>query len=158
MARKFTSMAASMSETRLYPARPLLAASLAVFRDGEVMLTARAHPPLERVYSLPGGLVEIGETLKDAALRELKEETGVEARIVAFNDYVEFIERDETDKVKRHFVIASFIARWTKGEGLVGPEALDIVWRRPDAAQDLRLTPGLAPLLAGAERLIKAAT
>ena len=56
---------------RLYPARPIIAASIAVFRDGKVLLAARKETAANPVYSLPGGLVEIGETLRQAALREL---------------------------------------------------------------------------------------
>ena len=71
---------------RLYPARPILAVSLAVFREGRVLVARRARAPLKGLYSLPGGVVEIGETLHEAALRELDEEVGLEARIVAFSD------------------------------------------------------------------------
>ena len=68
-----------MAESRAYPTRPFLAASIAVFRDGQVLLAERAAPPAARLFSLPGGLVEPGESLQEAALRELEEETGVEA-------------------------------------------------------------------------------
>ena len=63
------------------------------------------------MFSLPGGLVEAGETLEEAALRELEEEVGVAASIVGFNDHVEVIDRDEDGQVARHFVIASFVAQ-----------------------------------------------
>src|SRR5579862_8338752 len=96
---------------RLYPAHPLLAVSTAVFRDGRVLVARRAREPLRGRYSLPGGLVEIGETLREAALRELREEVGVEALIVAFNGHLEPIIRDDRG-VRSHYVIASFVARW----------------------------------------------
>jgi 8-oxo-dGTP diphosphatase len=80
--------------SRLYPERPILAASVAVFRDGRVLLAARTAPPYDQVFSLPGGLVEPGESLEQAALRELTEETGVTAGIVGFAGHVEIIERD----------------------------------------------------------------
>ena len=66
-------------------------------------------------FSLPGGVVEIGETLTEAALRELYEEVGVEAEIVGFNRHIEPIVR-EGGRVRAHFVIASFVGRWTRGE------------------------------------------
>ena len=79
---------------RLYPARPILAASVAVFRDGRVLIARRARSPLRGLYSLPGGAVEVGETLRQAALRELAEEVGVAADILAFVDHVEPIAFD----------------------------------------------------------------
>ena len=102
-------------DDRLYPARPILAASIAVFRDGRVLLARRGRAPMAGVYSLPGGAVEVGETLREAALRELKEEVGVEADILAFVDHVEPIAR-EGDGVRAHFVVAAFVGRWRRGE------------------------------------------
>ena len=80
---------------RLYPAAPILAVSLAVFRAGKVLLATRTRAPFAGAFSLPGGGVEAGETLIEAALRELREEVAVEARVIAFNRHVESIERDE---------------------------------------------------------------
>ena len=137
----------SFSGSRAYPARPFLAASVAVFRDGRVLLAERAAPPSDRRFSLPGGLVEPGETLREAALRELREETGVEAEIVGFNDHVEVIERDPEGRVAAHFVVASFVGRWLSGEGATGPEALRTVWAAPDATDHLATTPQLPAIL-----------
>ncbi len=99
--------------------------------------------------------MEIGETLREAALRELREEVGVEARIVAFNDHVESIVRDERG-VKAHYVIASFVARWTGGEAQTSDEADRVTWIDPTALRDLPTTPGLEEMLARAARLIEA--
>ena len=81
---------------RLYPPRPILAVSLAVFRDGRVLIARRGRAPLKGLYSLPGGVVEIGETLREAALRELPRKSASSAEIVAFNDHV------ESDPSRRH--------------------------------------------------------
>ena len=132
---------------RAYPARPFLAASVAVFRDGLVLLAERAVPPGARCFSLPGGLVETGETLGEAALRELREETGVEAEIIGFNDHVEVVERDAEGRVAAHFVVASFVARWTGGEATTGPEALRTAWVAPDRIEGLVTTPQLGTIL-----------
>ena len=72
----------------------MLAASVAVFRDGKVLLATRTKPPADQLWSLPGGKVEAGETLEEAALRELDEEVGVTARILGFNRHVEIFGRD----------------------------------------------------------------
>lgn len=107
------------------------------------------------LYSLPGGVVEIGETLREAALRELDEEVGLQAEIVAFNDHVESIVRDERG-VRAHYVIASFVARWTGGEARTSEEADSVLWIDPTGLGDLPTTPGLEEVLAGAARLFEA--
>ena len=146
-----------MTADRLYPARPFLAASVAVFRDGRVLVAARARPPLDAVYSLPGGLVEPGETLGEAALRELREEVGVEAALIGFVAPVEFIERDDAGRVRHHFVICAHAARWTAGEPRAGDEALDVRWVSEADATALPATPGLAGVLRQAFALNEAA-
>ncbi len=144
-----------MSDSRrLYPAQPALAVSVAVFREGKVLLASRTAKPFARRFTLPGGLVETGETLAAAALRELREETGVLARIAAFNRAVEHIQRDSTGRIARHYVILSFAARWMSGEGQPGAEAGEILWRAPDDLADLDLTPGLAEIVADASCLV----
>ena len=143
-----------MSDPRLYPQRPILAASVAVFRHGKVLLASRTAPPAESLFSLPGGLVEVGEGLAEAALRELMEEVGVTARIVGFNQHVEIIERDEGGGVRRHFVVASFVGEWLAGEPRTGPEAGAVLWADPDDIGGLATTPQLAHILQRAKRIM----
>ena len=155
-------MAASTSEPtagngRLYPARPILAASVAVFRDGRVLVASRTKPPGDAVFSLPGGVVELGETLADAALRELAEEVGVRADLVGFAGHVEVIERDADGRVARHFVVNAFAARWTGGEPTAGPEAGSPVFVLPGELAALPTTPGLAGIVDRARALVEAA-
>lgn len=147
-------MTQSDSDSRDYPARPILCASAAVFREGLVLLGARRNPPYDQIFSLPGGLVKSGESLEAAALRELAEETGVIAQIVAFNGWREIIAHDEAGCVKRHYVIVSFAARWLGGEGEVGEELSRLIWADESQTRDLPLTDGLPALLASARALI----
>jgi 8-oxo-dGTP diphosphatase len=112
-------------------ARPVLAASIAVFRDGKVLLATRTKPPADKLWSLPGGKVEAGETLEEAALRELDEEVGVKARLLGFNRHVEIVGRNEAGLVTHHFVVASFVGLWLSGEAMPGPEAGDVMWADP---------------------------
>ena len=147
-----------MATSRAYPERPILAASIAVFRSGQVLLAERVFPPAARLFSLPGGVVEAGESLREAALRELREETGVEAEIVGFNDHVEVIERDRDDRVAAHFVVASFVGLWRAGEGTTGPEARRILWLEPEHIDDLAATPQLGPIVRRAAEIARAAT
>ena len=142
---------------RHYPAQPALAVSIAVFRRGEVLLATRTSEPYERMFTLPGGLVETGETLEAAALRELREETGVLARLVGFNQPVQHIVRDFAGRVERHYVILSFAALWLAGEAQTGAEAGEILWRAPEKLSGLSLTPGLAHIVADAKRIVDGA-
>lgn len=146
----------SFASTRAYPVRPFLAASIAVFRDGRLLLAERVLPPGALRFSLPGGLVEVGEGLGEAALRELREETGVEARLIGFNDHVEVIERDPDGRVAAHFVVASFVGHWLAGEGTAGPEARRILWIDPDRIDEIEVTPELGPIVRRAVQLAKA--
>ncbi|MDF2120566.1 NUDIX hydrolase [Roseiarcaceae bacterium H3SJ34-1] len=143
-----------MTDSRDYPARPILAASAAVWRGGKVLLGARRNPPFDKVFSLPGGLVETGETLEQAALREVEEETGVRAEIVAFNGWREVIAHDDDGKVKRHYVIASFAARWLSGEGEASEELGQVIWADEARFSGLTLTQGLAELLLSARVMV----
>ncbi|QFU15874.1 NUDIX hydrolase [Microvirga thermotolerans] len=136
-----------MTESRLYPTRPVLAASVAVLREGRVLLAARGRPPAEGLFSLPGGRVEIGETLAEAALRELREEVGVEAKLLGPIAPVEFIERDAEGRVRHHVVIAAHAARWVSGEPRTGPEAKEIRWVTERDIVGLPMTPGLEAVL-----------
>ena len=146
-----------MNPDRLYPTRPFLAASVAVVRDGRVLIAARGRGPMERLYSLPGGLVEPGESLSEAALRELHEEVGVEADLLGFVDHVEVVERDAEGRVRLHFVICAHAALWRAGEPQVGLEAADVAWVREDEIANFRTTPGLAAVVRKALALAGAA-
>src|SRR3712207_6241818 len=141
---------------RLFPTRPVLGASVAVFGAGHVLLASRGKPPYEDIVSLPGGGVEVGETLGEAALRELREETGVEAKLIGFVAPVEVIERDPDGRVRLHIVIAAHAARWVSGEAQTGPEALDIRWVLQSDIETLPTTPGLAAVLERAFALAEA--
>ena len=146
-----------MSDDLFFPSRPVLCASVAVFRDGRALLAARGRPPNEGVYSLPGGRVEPGETLAEAALRELREEVGVEASLIGFVAFVETIERDDDGRVRLHVVIAAHAARWVAGEPRTGPEARDIRWVTEAEITELPTTAGLSGVLGQAFALSRAA-
>jgi 8-oxo-dGTP diphosphatase len=142
---------------RLFPARPILAVSVAVFREGKVLLGRRALEPMIGRFTLPGGVVEIGETLLEAAARELREEVGVEADIIAFNRHSEPIER-AGDRIRAHFVIASFVARWTRGDARASSEMDAVAWIDPQACATLPTTPELGEILARAAQIERCRT
>src|ERR1700758_652747 len=101
---------------RNYPTRPFLAVSAAIFRDGRVLIVRRARPPAHGLYTLPGGGVELGETLEEAVIREVREETALDVAPVALAGYRQAIARDGAGRIERHFVILPFAARWIAGE------------------------------------------
>ena len=105
-----------MADERTYPQRPFLAVSAAIFRDGKVLIVHRARKPALNLYSLPGGAVEVGESLTDAVVREVREETQINIEPVALAGHREAIMRDKEGRVERHFVILSFASRWLQGE------------------------------------------
>ncbi len=145
-------MADDGPEDRLYPARPILAVSVAVFREGLVLVGRRARPPMAGRFSLPGGVVEVGETLVEAASRELYEEVGVECAIIGFNRHIEPIVR-EGGRVRAHFVIASFVGRWTRGEARISKEIDAVAWIEPEDTASLLTTPELWDVIAAARRI-----
>ncbi len=145
-------MSEPRADGRLFPARPILAASVAVFHEGRVLIARRARAPLVGLYSLPGGGVELGETLREAALRELDEELGVAAEIVAFVDHVEPIHFDGS-RVREHYVIAAFAARWRSGEARVGAEIDAFAWIDPQTIARWPTTPELPDIIEKAARL-----
>jgi ADP-ribose pyrophosphatase YjhB (NUDIX family) len=134
--------------TRSYPDRPVLAVSVAVFRDGKVLLAARGREPMKGVFTLPGGAVEAGERLEDAARREVLEETGLGIGAVRFVSHEELIRLDDDDRAKAHFVICVFSAAWSGGEPTITEEATEFRWADPATLDDLPVTPGLFGIVA----------
>ena len=86
------------------------------FRDGRVLIVRRARPPAHGLYTLPGGVVELGETLQQAVIREIREETGLAIEPVVLAGYREAIVRDDAGRIERHFADLPFAARWVGGE------------------------------------------
>ena len=130
---------------------PTLAASAACFRDGKVLIAKRLKPSL---WSLPGGRIEPGETPEAAAMRELFEETGVEAEIVALAGEREVVLKDEGGGVAARFKIFAYAARWRAGEAAPGPEAAEVAWVAPEEIAANNATEGLLPIVMEAKRLI----
>jgi len=147
-----------MPDERTYPQRPYLAVSAAIFRDGKVLVVRRARNPALSLYTLPGGVVETGETLMAAVIREVREETSLDVEPVALAGLREAIVRDAQGRVERHFVILCFAARWLSGEPVLNEELDDARWLDPADLSGLRTTEGLAEIVAAAiERLARPA-
>ncbi len=134
--------------------RPTLAASAAVFRGERVLLAKRGFAPGLGLWSLPGGRVEPGETLAEAAAREVREEVNVEADIIAVAAALDFIGHDADGTLASHFVVIAHAALWREGEPQPGPEATEIGWFLPQEVAGLATTRGLADVVRAAARLL----
>ena len=143
-----------MAERRTYPATPILAVSAAIIRDGKVLIVRRARSPAGGLYTLPGGGVEVGETLIEAVVREVREETALTIEPVALAGYREAITRDGDGRVERHFVILPFAARWIAGEPMLNDELSEAMWLDPSEIAGLNATAGLAEIVANAMALL----
>jgi len=143
-----------VADERTNPQRPFLAVSAAIFRNGKVLVVRRARKPALNLYTLPGGAVEAGETLVEAAIREVREETSLSIEPVALAGHREVIARDDEGKVERHFVILCFASRWLAGEPVLSDELDDSRWVDPSELGDYRTTDGLAEIVTTAATLL----
>jgi ADP-ribose pyrophosphatase YjhB (NUDIX family) len=143
-------MEPAVADARAYPERPYLAVSAAILRAGKVLVVRRARAPANGLFSLPGGVVEAGETLTEAVMREVREEPSLEIEPVALAGFRETIVRDDGGRVQRHFVILPFAARWLSGEPVLNEELSEARWIEPAELAGLATTPGLAAIVEAA--------
>lgn len=114
------------------PDRPIVAVGVVVWKDDKVLLIRRAKPPRSGQWSIPGGAQELGETVKDTAIREVREETGLDVEVTTFIEVVDFIERDDTGGVVYHYTLVDWSAEWRGGEAVPGDDVSEILWADPD--------------------------
>ena len=129
------------------PVQPVAGVSVCVVREGQVLLVKRANRAAQGLWSLPGGKVELGEPLQDAALRELKEETGVKADIVRLLDCIDIIHKARSGTVEAHYILSVFGAVWRRGPGRAASDASAVCWALPEELERFQMTPGTAELV-----------
>jgi len=138
-----------MTRTRRseYPDSPQVGVGAVLVRDGRALLIKRASPPSQGMWAIPGGRLELGETLQQAAERELCEETGIIAR--ARNPIYTFdvIQRDETGRVRFHYVIVDLWMEYVAGEIRAGDDAAEASWVTPQELSTLPVHPATRVLL-----------
>jgi 8-oxo-dGTP diphosphatase len=127
---------------RRYPDAPLVGVAAAVFNDtGRVLLVQRGRPPRAGSWGLPGGLLEIGETLVAGVQREVREECGIEIAVGAVAGVFEPITHDAAGRVEYHYVVVDFWARWISGEAQAQDDAAAVAWVALDALDAYDLLP-----------------
>lgn len=114
--------------TRDYPARPWVGVGVVVTKGDRVLMIRRGKPPRQGQWSLPGGVQELGETVRETAVREVLEETGIEIALGPIADVVDSITRDDDGRVLHHYTLVDFAATWVAGEPQAGDDAMDARW------------------------------
>ena len=130
-----------------YPGKPRVAVGAVVFKDECVLLVRRGQPPAEDLWAIPGGSVEIGETLQEAAEREILEETGIQIRALKPIYTFDAIDRDKAGKVRFHYVIVDLAADYVRGEPKPGDDALEARWVSATEIKYLEVSPATLKLL-----------
>jgi len=113
---------------REYPINPIPAVGTVVFKDGLVLLIQRNKPPKAKEWSIPGGAQNLGETLIQAAAREVREETGVEIKNITLVDAVDYIKKDDKDDILYHYSLVDYTADYLSGDLIAGDDALAAKW------------------------------
>ena len=116
---------------REYPERPIVGVGAVVVDGGRVLLVRRGNEPLKGEWSLPGGAVECGETLRAAIAREVQEETGLEVEVGSTVDVLDRIRLDDGGRVLYHYVLVDFACKPIGGALACGSDAAEVAWVRP---------------------------
>jgi len=130
-----------------YPDQPRVAVGAIVFKDDRVLLVRRGKPPAEDLWAIPGGRVEIGETLQEAAEREILEETAIaiRARVPVYT--FDIIERDTRGRIRFHYVIVDLTADYIRGNPQAGDDASEARWVSSDELATLKVSAKTRQLL-----------
>jgi 8-oxo-dGTP diphosphatase len=136
-------------EGRRYPDRPIVGVLAVVMRGDRALVVRRANPPMPGRWGFPGGVLELGETVAQGAMRELFEETGIEAEAAGPLTVIDTIERDPEGRVRYHYTLVAVIGHWQSGEGVPGDDADELAWltRSEIVEQGLPTAPALLPLI-----------
>ena len=140
-------------DERTYPARPILGVGAVIVVDGRVVLIQRRNPPLAGRWTLPGGVVEAGESVRDAVVREAMEETGMDVVVHDLVEVYEHVERDDDGRVRHHFVILDYRCCADGGAPVAGGDAAAVALVDPADLRTYHVTDATARVIASALRL-----
>jgi ADP-ribose pyrophosphatase YjhB (NUDIX family) len=135
---------------REYPEHPIVGVAAIVLRAGQVLLVQRGHEPAKGLWGLPGGMLELGETLAEGVRREVREECGVEVELGPLVGVFEPMQRDEAGRLRYHYVVLDYLASYVSGEPQAADDADAARWVALDALERL-------PMLAETRAMIRKA-
>ena len=135
------------TDSRIYPRLPIAGVGAVVINDGRLLLIKRGKEPNKGKWSIPGGGIELGETVYEAAGRETFEECSITIEIERVLDAAENIVKDEKGSIKYHYVIIDLLARYVSGELNAQTDAVDCGWFTPGEAAGMDITPTLRTML-----------
>ncbi len=127
--------------SREYPERPIVGVGGVAIYRGRVLLVKRGRPPLLGEWSIPGGVVEAGESLGEALCREMREETGLEVEVLEVLEVLDRITRDSDGRTRYHFVLIDYLCRVNQDCACASSDAAECRWVAPDELAALGLRP-----------------
>jgi 8-oxo-dGTP diphosphatase len=141
--------------SREYPDHPRVGVGAVVLSRGRVLMVRRGKPPAEGRWSLPGGLVELGETSVDAVRREVAEECGIKVRVAGLAGVLDRVTRDADGRVRYHWVLVDYLAFPETDDDTItaGDDAAEVRWVAMDEVERLQTTEGLMDMIRRAMRL-----
>jgi len=142
-----------MSE-REYPKTPMVGVGTVIVRDGHVLLVKRANAPAAGKWSIPGGLVHVGETVEEAAKREVREESGLRVMLKGLVGVVNRIIPDSAGRVQYHYVLIDFVGRPEPGEATAGSDAAEVRWVPVSEVRQYDTTEGLVDMVERAVQIL----
>jgi 8-oxo-dGTP diphosphatase len=142
-----------MTSAREYPSVPRVGVGAVVLDGGRVLLVRRGQPPLAGKWSLPGGLVELGETTREAIRREVAEECGLEIRVGEVAGILDRVVRDGDGRIRYHWVLVDYVAFVESGTLCAASDADEACWVEVDEVARLDTTDGLLDMIRRAQAL-----
>lgn len=146
-----------MTTSREYPLLPIVGIGGVIVSHGRALLVKRGKPPLEGQWSIPGGLLEIGETLMEGVRREMREETGMDVRPLDLIDVFERIELDGGGKARYHYVVLDYLCEATGGEARAGDDVTHVAWASAEELEQYSLSSTATRVILKAFEIARAA-
>jgi len=126
---------------REYPERPIASVAVCVFKGNNILVIKRATPPSQGLWSVPGGMVELGETIQDTAKREIDEECGIRIEVGEVFHVASLVVPDDEGLVRFYYVVTYVLADYISGQVRPGSDALDIRWATSEELVNLDMSP-----------------
>lgn len=138
---------------RSYPSRPVLGVGAIILDRDRVLLVKRGREPRKGLWSIPGGALELGESLTEGVRREVREETALDVRVLGLVEVFEWVERDGEGRIRYHYVVTDYHCESLGGSPRADDDASDVRWVKRSALADLPLTTGASAVIEKTFRL-----